>query len=305
MSQSSFLPAAPEPRTPALVFVRGARRGAEAASFRLVDEAKEQLLVTDLGVTRGDGVFETIGVFDGTPVNVGPHLDRLARSARLVDLPDLDLKRLEAAIDLALLAHPSVPEITLRVIVTRGPEGSGEPSAWIHARIADDYSTEREGIDVITLDRGLPSTVTTTSPWLLAGAKTLSYAVNMAVLREAQRRAAQDVLFVASDGWCLEGPTSTLLVHREDRWLTTPVDAGVLPGTSSATIGQALEARGERLEEQLMTPQDIVASDGAWLLSSSRLAAPLRRLDGQEIPVDREMTAWILDLLSGRAGTKG
>src|SRR5690625_7099343 len=69
---------------------------------------------------------------------------------------------------------------------------------------------------VVTLDRGLASTVVDTSPWLLPGAKTLSYAVNMAATREAVRRGAEDVLFVSTDGYALEGPTSTLLVRHGD-----------------------------------------------------------------------------------------
>lgn len=301
MSQPSSHPVPPSPRTPVLVMVPGARRGAQAPPLEVVEEGADHLLVTDLGVTRGDGAFETIGVFDGTAVNVGPHLARLARSGRALDLPELDLERLEQAIDLAISAHVPAEEITLRVIVTRGPENGEEPTAWIHARIADDYSAERAGLAVVTLDRGLPTTVMQTSPWLLAGAKTLSYAVNMAVLREAKRQGADEVLFVSSDGWCLEGPTSTLLVHRGDEWITTPADAGVLPGTSVATVGRALEARGETLTEALLRPEEVAASDGAWLLSSSRLAAPIRRLDEAELPVDETTTAWLLELLSGRA----
>ena len=41
----------------------------------------------------------------------------------------------------------------------------------------------------MSIDRGFPAYLGRTSPWLLLGAKTLSYAVNMAALREAPRRA--------------------------------------------------------------------------------------------------------------------
>ena len=42
----------------------------------------------DAAVTRGDGVFESILVRGGTPVNLDKHLDRFARSAKLLGLPD-------------------------------------------------------------------------------------------------------------------------------------------------------------------------------------------------------------------------
>ncbi len=53
------------------------------------------------------------------------------------------------------------------------------------------------------LDRGYRHDAERTSPWLLAGAKTLSYAVNRAMLREAARRGADDAIFVSSDGYVL------------------------------------------------------------------------------------------------------
>lgn len=288
---------------PVLVLVPGASGAPQdgSAPFHIAEEGAPQLLVTDLAVTRGDGVFETIGVFDGAPVNVGPHLARLNRSAGLVDLPELDLDTLSAAVDAAIDAHDPVPELTVRVIVTRGIEGTGTPTAWVHARVAADWSRYRDGMKVVTLDRGLASTVVDTSPWLLPGAKTLSYAVNMAATREAVRRGAEDVLFVSTDGYALEGPTSTLLVRHGDVFTTTPVSAGVLPGTSVATIFAALEKEGLSTREELLRPAQVVESDGAWLLSSSRLAAPLTHLDEQPIPVDAQLSRRFVDLLSGRA----
>lgn len=277
--------------SPVLILVPGSRPA---------DPAAPALLVTDLAATRGDGVFETIGVFDGRAVNVGPHLDRLERSARMMDLPLPAREELSAAMEAAIAAHDPVAELTVRVIVSRGVEGSGEPTAWVHARAADDWSSHRAGMRVITLDRGLATTAPRTSPWLLAGAKSLSYAVNMAATREAVRRGARDVLFVASDGYVLEGPTSTLLVRRGEDFLTTPVSAGVLPGTSVGTLFEALRAEGRSAREELMTVADVAGSDGAWLLSSSRLAAPLTHLDETELPVDRELTERFGRLLTGR-----
>lgn len=288
---------------PVLVLVPGAT-GAPAdggARFHLADATVPQLSVTDLVATRGDGVFETIGAFDGKPVNVGPHLARLARSAAQIELPEPDQEVLAEAVDAAIAAHPPVAELSVRVMLTRGIEGVGVPTCWIHARVSDDWSPYRSGMRVAVLDRGLPTTVAETSPWLLPGAKTLSYAVNMAAVREAKRRGAADVLFRAGDGYVLEGPTSTLLVRRGEEFLTTPVSAGVLAGTSVASLFTWLAQEGLQGREELMTVEDVAGSDGAWLLSSTRLAAPISHLDDAELPVDHELTARFEKVLTGRA----
>lgn len=288
---------------PVLVLVPGAT-GAPAdggAPFHLADPAVPQLSVTDLVATRGDGVFETIGAFDGVPVNVGPHLARLARSAAQIELPVPDQAVLADAVDAAIAAHDAVAELSVRVLLTRGIEGTGVPTCWIHAKASDDWRPYRAGMRVVVLDRGLATTVAASSPWLLAGAKTLSYAVNMAAVREAKRRGAADVLFVASDGYVLEGPTSTLLVRRGEEFWTTPVSAGVLPGNSVKSLFAWLEQDGVTVREELMTVADVAGSDGAWLLSSTRLAAPITHLDDAELPVDPELTARFEKVLKGQA----
>jgi len=293
----------PDTPAPVLLLVPGAT-GTPADGgprFHVADATIPQLSVTDLVATRGDGVFETIGAFDGAPVNVGPHLERLARSAGMIDLPAPDLATLAEAVDAAIAAHEPVAEMSVRVMLTRGIEGAGIPTCWIHARVSDDWSPYRAGMRVAVLDRGLATTVAETSPWLLPGAKTLSYAVNMAAVREAKRRGAADVLFLASDGFVLEGPTSTLLVRRGEEYLTTPVSAGVLAGTSVKSLFTWLQAEGSGTREELMTVADVAGSDGAWLLSSTRLAAPIAQLDDVELPVDLELTARFEKVLKGQA----
>ena len=84
--------------------------------------------------------------------------------------------------------------------------------------------------------------VAETSPWLLAGAKSLSYAVNRAAQREAARRGAHDVIFVSSDGYALEGPTSNVILLADGVVRTPQTDQGILAGTTQAAVF-AYEAR--------------------------------------------------------------
>ena len=89
-------------------------------------------------------------------------------------------------------------------------------------------------------------------PWLLAGAKTLSYAVNMAALRHAARQGAGDVIFVSSDGYMLEGPRSTVVIatdrRRRQRCLLTPPPwYPILRGTTQQALFERRPRQGLRL----------------------------------------------------------
>ncbi|MET0590771.1 MAG: aminotransferase class IV, partial [Naasia sp.] len=193
-----------------------------SGGHRLVDPADPQVNVLDFGVTRGDGVFETISIGGGRLQALDAHLARFARSAASLDLPAPDLRAWRDAIHAVAGAIDPTPEAFVKTVLTRGVEGAGSgATGWAYAAPASDFTAvRRDGIRVVTLDRGYRHDIAQTAPWLLAGSKTLSYAVNRAVLREAARREADDAVFVSSDGFLLEGSTSNLLLRVGDKLVT-------------------------------------------------------------------------------------
>lgn len=257
--------------------------------------------VTDLGFTRGDGVFETINLVDGRLQALEAHLDRFENSARMLDLPRPDRAAWLAAIDAAVAAHPPVPEAMVKTILSRGVEGDGRPTGVVFVQTSPDFGpARRDGVRIVLLDRGLHSDVQRTSPWLLAGAKTLSYAVNRAASREALRRGADDALFVSSDGFLLEGPTSNLVLLAAGELVTPPPRLGLLPGTTQADLFALAGGLGLGTAERPLRAEDLAAAEAAWLVSSARNAAPIRAVDAQERRVDHELTARINAALLAR-----
>ncbi|MCG2623207.1 aminodeoxychorismate lyase [Arthrobacter sp. I2-34] len=272
------------------------------ADGRVADASKPSLMATDQGVTRGDGIFESMLAVDGTPRKLSAHLDRLASSAETMDLVIPPAAAWERAIATAIAEHPPAEELVVKLLVTRGIEGE-LPTAWVQAsRPGTSGKEQREsGIDVLLLDRGYDSSVAERAPWLLLGAKTLSYAVNMAALRYARKHGADDVIFTSTDGRVLEGPTSTVLiatVRNGVRTLTTPLlESGILPGTSQGALFKTAAAAGWQLGYGPLVPQDLFDADAVWLVSSIRLLAPVRSIDGRQIPVARDLTEELTTLL--------
>lgn len=263
-----------------------------ATAYAFADPATPQVSVLDLGASRGDGIFETISVGHGKPQALEHHLARFARSAVTLDLPTPDLDVWRSAILSVIEQLTPVEESWVKTVMTRGIEGDGRPTGWVYATHAADFSRVRvEGVRVVTLDRGYRHDVEQTSPWLLQGAKTLSYAVNRSVFREAARRGADDVIFVSSDGFVLEGPTSTV-VYRNGNTIYSPgTGLGILDGTTQANVFVYAAERGFDTAFELITVDELVAADDIWLVSSVRLAAPVRALNGVDRPVDADSTA--------------
>ena len=257
--------------------------------------------VQDLGIIRGDGVFETITVVDGRPQALEAHLDRFVRSARMLDLPLPDLDAWRRAVEAVCAELDPVHEAFAKTVMTRGVEGSDRPTGWVYAAASGDSTPARtQGISVVTLDRGYRHDVERTSPWLLQGAKSLSYAVNMAALREAVRRGADDALFVSSDGYVLEGTRANLVMAVGGRLVTPRTDIGILAGTTQADVFRFAEAEGIETAYELVTMADLRAADALWLVSSVRQAAPIRLVNGDEQAMDLDLTEQMNEFLLSR-----
>jgi len=265
--------------------------------FEEIDPSAPALTVGELSTQRGDGIFESIGVVDGHAQEVDAHLERLAHSARLCDLPLPHIGQWRQAVARAA-AHCGPGEAVIKLILSRGVEHGPTPTAWVTVAEAADFTAARtHGIRIVTLDRGYAIDVPARAPWLLLGAKTLSYAVNMAAIREAKRRGADDAVFVSSDGFVLEAPTASLILRRGDTFVTPAPNAGILHGTTQLSLFDHLEKQGFTTAYETIPAADLPRADAAWLVSSVRLAAPIVAVDGQPVAHDRELTASMNDYL--------
>jgi 4-amino-4-deoxychorismate lyase len=257
----------------------------------LHDPGAPLLHADELAAVRGDGIFETLLIRDGLPCLLESHLDRLTQSARMTDLPAPDLPQWRSAVAAGVRRWNAGGggEGVLRLVYSRGRESGSQPTAFATiAALPDRVAQAREhGVAALTLARGLP-VESADMPWLLAGAKTLSYAVNMAALRHAERHGAGDVIFVGADGHVLEGPRSTVVIATESDdgnlvLLTPPPWYPILRGTTQQALFEVARSKGYDCDYRALRPADLVAAHGVWLVSSITLAARVHTLDGNRL----------------------
>jgi 4-amino-4-deoxychorismate lyase len=254
----------------------------------LANPDSPHIRVDDLGLMRGDGVFETILVSDGTPRELRPHLDRLARSASMLDLPEPDDEAWQRVVAQVIDNWPGGREFALKLVYTRGVDGdpAAQPTAFALGLPIDEKVIQARsvGVAAVTLDRGIDPGLAARTPWLLLGAKSLSYSINMAAVREASRRGADDVIFTATDGSVLEGPTSTVVLARGRTLFTPPATIGILPGTTQAAVFRGAERAGWTTKIEPLRAEDLREADGVFLASSVRKLTRVHTLDGEPLP---------------------
>ncbi len=271
-----------------------------------IDPQSPAVRADDLGFSRGDGCFEATRVVtspDGEHRidHLDEHFDRFDHSCAGLDLPPIDRLAWRELIGQLLAGWTEPGEAMLRLLLSHGREW--EPDAGVTGVATlvptspETLRQRHEGVHVITLRRGFTEDAFRDAHWLLGGVKTLSYAVNMAALREAKRRDAQDVLFLDDAGRLLEAPTASVVWLAGDVLTTVAVDGtGILHSITQRALFAAAEQAGYRTGYATGTAADLLASDGGWLVSSGRGVAQLLTLDGQPMPSQPGRTAELAKL---------
>lgn len=249
----------------------------------------------DLGITRGDGVFETLLVTGGHVANLDRHAERFVRSAKKLDLPApdpgawKDASR-QAAQDWTAACRGEDIDGRLVWSYTRGRAKTGIPTAWLTLQetAVMDRDTRIRGLRVLSASRGYTiATGENAAPWRTEAAKTLDYADNMAALRWARANHADDVIVTdPGTGRVLEAATASIIAVRGGGKLRTPSPTGgVLQGTGQLAIFEEAEARGWNCRAKDFDVDYLRRSESVWLVSSVRRAVRVSHLDGKKLPV--------------------
>ncbi|MFD5698832.1 aminotransferase class IV [Streptomyces lasiicapitis] len=241
----------------------------------LHDLDSARVSVLDHGLTVGDGVFETVKATAGQPFALTRHLDRLARSARGLGLPEPDQAEVRRACAAVLDANPM--ELgRLRITYTGGlsPLGSDRGDQGPTLVVALGETKRRPD-----------STAVITVPWTrnergaLTGLKTTSYAENVVALARATEQGATEALFANTVGQLCEGTGSNVFVVLDGEIHTPPVSSGCLAGITRAL---AVEWTGAH-ETDL--PLDVLdRADEVFLTSTLRDVQAVHRVDDRELP---------------------
>jgi para-aminobenzoate synthetase / 4-amino-4-deoxychorismate lyase len=192
----------------------------------------------------GRGVFTTVLVRDGVPVDLPAHLDRLRDSVRELygqALPD----ELEQEVRDATGPHALA---RLRLLASPG-----------------ETAVEVEVHPIAELDRK-PVRL---APAALAGGLGAHKWRDRRLLEELERRLGAVALLVDLDGQVLEAAHANVWIREGTTLLTPPADGRILPGTVRARL-LADPPAGDSAREEPLTLDRVAAADELLLSSSLR-----------------------------------
>lgn len=260
-----------------------------------LDGRQAGISIWDGGFLHGDGVYTTLRVYRGRPLDLHAHRARLGRHAAALDLrvPE-DEQGLAAIIDELVRRNDyGGRDGRVRITVTRGADPDRPlpldrldeiaPTLLVTlgALPADLDAWQRDGIGAVCMPDGY-------ARGNLPELKTIN--VITAVL--AQRRAAAagcvEAILTGPDGHLLEGSVSNLFLVRDGAVLTPAADEGAfLAGRTRERILGLCRDLGIDAREEMLVRGDLAAADEAFTASSVREILPVVTVDGQAVGAGR------------------
>lgn len=249
----------------------------------LLDATLARISPYDHGFLTGDGVFETLKVYQGRVFEYDRHYNRMLQAAKRFGLVVPPTETFKQAIAEVLEANGlEHADCRLRLTITAGDAPLG----------CEKEPLSRETIVVASgeLPNHPPMAPVVTVPYprneraALVGIKTTSYGENVVALTYAKERGANDAIFANTKGNLCEGTGSNIFLVMEGQLITPPLSAGCLPGVTRAVVLELCEKAGISVKEIDVPIERLFTCDEAFLTSSLREIMPITKVNETPLP---------------------
>ncbi|KIC95091.1 hypothetical protein OI18_08910 [Flavihumibacter solisilvae] len=255
---------------------------------KLIEAGEAALLVNDLSIQRGYGIFDFFKVVDGEPVFLGEHLDRFYASAAKMRLePSVTRAQLISDIH-TLLAKNNVPESGIRLTLTGGYSEDGYSQSDPNLVITQ---------SALSLNRELPagmSIITHEFQRQLPQVKTIDYLMAIWLQPLIKQSGAADVLY-HSGGNITECPRANFFIVTSDGEIATPKE-NILAGVTRAHVIK-LAGRKYNVRERDIHLSELEDASEAFITSTTKHVLPVTEINGKKVGDGRagEITTWLSD----------
>src|SRR5690554_65896 len=224
------------------------------------------------GHLYGDGLFESIRVLNGKPINMEVHILRLIEGMTVLKMrvPSFFTTAFFTERIQELIDHSNIKKGgRVRLSIDRSRGGTYRPETNEVSYFIEVYPIETN--DFILNNKGWEIDLYTSirkENNILANFKTKNGLVYVMGAIEAKEKGLDDVLITNSKGGVLEGTSSNLFIVSNGILYTPGLDEGCLGGTMRMTIINLAIENGIKIYESSITPQNLLIADEMFLTNA-------------------------------------
>lgn len=256
---------------------------------RIVPASEAKVSVFDHGFLYGDGIYETMRVYDGVVFMLDEHIERLYRSASLIGL-NIPKKISDIKISIyETLKANSLTNAYVRLTVSRGygpigldPDLCREPTFVVVTNAFKSYprSYYKEGIKltISSVRRNLREAL---NPQI----KSLNFLNNILAKIEAKQADAYEAIMLNAEGHLTEGTISNIFFVKNGILCTPSVECGILDGITRALVIDLALKNGLEVKEGRFTPEELYMASEVFITNTTMEVMPANRIDKKEVAV--------------------
>lgn len=250
-----------------------------------VPEQQAMIPVSDRGFTYGDGLFETVRVFNGRPFRLAQHLERMMRGVEFLRLKLPHSPKELQQLAQQLIQQNQMPDAVLRVAVSRGPgqrgytpQADGPPTMVMSLHPAPPLDPLRPvEWSLVTSSLRLPATDA------LSSFKTSSKLLQVAARIEAAEQGAEEALLLNTNGEVAEAAAGNLFWVYREKICTVPTGRGVLPGITRAVVLEICQNLGLPTNKRVIKPEALRQGDGIFVTQSAYGVIVITEFNGERV----------------------
>ena len=240
--------------------------------FLPVAEAK--ISVNDRGFLFGDGVYEVVRTYGGRIWALGPHLERLARSMKAIDLQGPAIDEVRSRV-MEVHRRSELPDAQIYLQITRGVAPrthafppAAKPTFFMTAKPVQGPPPDQRlrGVRVITV----PDT-----RWARCDIKSVNLLPNVLAKQQAKSAGAFEAVFVRTDDLVTEGSSTSLFAVKRGRILTREDGPHILPGITRRIVLDLAAALKMGTHEGPISLDELLHADEVFLTGTTTEIMPV------------------------------
>lgn len=252
-----------------------------------IEEEQATISVFDRGFLYGDGVFETLRIYNGKPFLFDRHIGRLSHGLGSLFIGDKYSFSEYLEFTSELIEKNNVTEGVLRIQATRGPGKRGYSTTGNYDPTVLISLHEAPNIDPNNV---LPVKLATSIQILsdhdpFSTLKTTNKLANIVALREAEKAGMDDALLTNQTGNITEASGSNVFWTKDNTLFTPPVSSGCLSGITRGMILELAIALKLPTSQQDITPKELGNAESVFLTNSVREIQPVIQIDDKLVAI--------------------
>lgn len=254
-------------------------------AFMPMEEAK--ISPMDRGFLFGDGIYEVIPSYDGQLVGFAPHIERMNNGMQEIGIDfSWSLEKWREVCE-NLIEKNGRGNLGIYLHVSRGadtkrfhayPEGV-EPTVFAFA-----FEIPAAPVADKQQAKGYKVSTTRDLRWERCHIKSTALLGNVMHFQHGFAQGANETLLYNANNELTEASACNAYIVKDGVVATPPLDNQILPGITRFMLLDILKKDGSiKVEERVVTMDEVFNADEVWVTSSSKEIAPVVEIDGKPV----------------------